>query len=117
MMQNRINKIAFADQSVKTAFDNLNSGKFEDKQLHAYLERAIMDLKENPRIGVGLHQKQWPKEYVKKYAINNLRKYDLPNGWRLIYTLKGNQIEIVSILIEWFTHKEYERRFHYKKHW
>ena len=43
-----------------------------------------------------------------------MRKCNLPDGWRLVYTLAGNEIEIISILLEWFSHKEYERRFGYK---
>jgi hypothetical protein len=35
---------------------------------------------------------------VQKYCINNLRKYDLPNGWRLLYTIKGNEIEITDVI-------------------
>jgi hypothetical protein len=55
----------------------------------------------------------WPKGYSTKHNINSLYKYDLPNGWRLIYTVKGSQLEILSIIIEWFDHKGYERRFKY----
>ncbi|MGI0135174.1 MAG: hypothetical protein ACREBW_09485 [Candidatus Micrarchaeaceae archaeon] len=54
-----------------------------------------------------------PKIYMQKYGVNNLRKYNLPHGWRLVYSLKGSEIEIIAIILEWFTHKEYERRFNY----
>ena len=50
---------------------------------------------------------------MKKYEINNLWKYNLPNGWRLIYTVKASSVEIVSIILEWSDHKSYERRFGY----
>lgn len=92
----------------------MKSGKFEDKQLANEIEGAINALKENPLRGVKIERRLWPKEYVKKYGIDNLRKYDLRNGWRLLYTLAGNQIEIVAILLEWMDHKAYERRFWYK---
>lgn len=36
------------------------------------------------------------------------------SGWRLIYTISGNKIEIVSIILEWMDHKSYERRFGYR---
>lgn len=65
-------------------------------------------------IGIQIPKRLFPKEYVIKYKINNLWKYDLPDGWRLIYTLNPlNQVEILSVILEWFNHKEYERRFHY----
>lgn len=60
-----------------------------------------------------ISEKLWPNEYIKKYKITNLWKYDLPDGWRLIYTIESNKIKIVSIILEWFDHKNYERKFNY----
>ena len=113
MKDDRIKKVVFIDGQVYKSFLELKSGKFEEKELASYIERAIKDLKENPLIGIKIQSKLWPKEYIQKFSITNLRKYDLPNGWRLIYTLEGTRIEIVSIILEWFSHKEYERRFKY----
>lgn len=45
--------------------------------------------------------------------LTNLWKYDLPDAWRLIYTIKEDEIKILSIILEWFDHKEYERKFNY----
>jgi Txe/YoeB family toxin of Txe-Axe toxin-antitoxin module len=112
-MPERISRVSFADVSLKKAFESLKDGKHEDKQLANFILRAIKDLKENPLCGIKIPSKLWPKEYIKKYEITNLRKYDLPDGWRLIYTIEGNELEIISILIEWFNHKEYEKRFGY----
>jgi len=50
---------------------------------------------------------------IKKYKISNLWKYDLTNGWRLIYTIESDEIRIISIILEWFDHKNYEKRFGY----
>ena len=111
----RIKGIAFIDPSLKKAFEELKSGKYEEQQLAGFLNRAIEDLMQNPLCGIRIPSDQWPKEYIQKYRINNLRKYDLPNGWRLLYTIKGNEIEIISILIEWISHKGYERKFGYKR--
>jgi Txe/YoeB family toxin of Txe-Axe toxin-antitoxin module len=113
MNNDRIKRVAFGDESIRKAFAELKSGKFEEKKLASYIERAIDDLKINPLIGIALPRRLWPIIYIRKFSITNLRKYDLPNGWRLIYTLQGNEVEIVSIILEWFPHKEYERRFKY----
>ncbi len=46
--------------------------------------------------------------------MNNLWKYDLPDGWRIIYTITTpNKIEILAIILEWSDHKGYEKRFGY----
>ena len=113
LSDNRIRRVGFIDERTQKAFLELKSGRFEEKELASLIERAIKDLKENQLIGIAISRKLWPAEYVRKYSINNLRKYNLPNGWRLVYTLRGNEIEIVSIILEWFSHKDYERRFKY----
>ncbi len=114
MSDSRVKHVSFVDEKLLASFSELKSGKFEEKQLASYIERAIADLKENPLVGISVPMKLWPKEYIVKFKVNNLRKYDLPNGWRLVYTLKGNQVEIISVILEWFDHKNYEKRFGYK---
>ncbi|MBN2067597.1 MAG: hypothetical protein JW744_03970 [Candidatus Diapherotrites archaeon] len=111
----RARKIAFIDPSLKKAFEELKSGKYEDQQLASFLNRAMEDLMQDPLCGIRIPTDLWPKGYIQKYHINNLRKYDLPNGWRLLYTVRGNEVEIISILIEWISHKDYERKFGYKR--
>ena len=106
----RKKSVAFADANMKEAFEKLREGKFEDKE---FLQRAIEDLRSNPFCGIRIPSKLWPKEYVQKYNIDNLFKYNLPNAWRLMYSLRGSEIEIISIILEWTDHKEYERKFKY----
>lgn len=113
--QNRVKKVSFADKSLEKAFGDLQKGMFEERRLAGFLKRAMEDLLQDPLCGIKLPSDLWPKEYVQKFNINNLRKYDLPDGWRLLYTIRGNEIEIVSILLEWMRHKEYDRRFKYKR--
>ena len=105
--------VAFASEEIKHAFEELGKGKFEDLQLLGFLRRAIDDLKKNPLIGINIPKNLIPREYIVKFDVDNLRKYDLPNGWRLLYTIKGDDIMIISVLIEWLDHKNYERRFGY----
>lgn len=111
----RLKKIGFIESELKESFNKLKSGKNEDIELANYLNRAMDDLEKNEQTGLRVPSKLWPKEYIQKYNIKNLWKYDLPNGWRLLYTIRGNSIEIVSVLLEWITHKDYERKFGYKR--
>ena len=50
---------------------------------------------------------------MKNYEINNLYKYNLPNAWRLLYSLSGEEVELIAIVLGCFDHKEYERKFNY----
>ncbi|MFH1173816.1 MAG: hypothetical protein V1725_01650 [archaeon] len=84
-------------------------GTYDEKQLYHFITRAISDLKQNSTCGTKIPKRLWPKEY----QVTNLWKYDLPNAWRLPYTIESDGIVFVSIILEWFSHKEYERRFKY----
>ena len=112
MTEKRIH-IAFADISIKHAFEKLKEDKFEERKLSEFISRAINDLKKNPFCGTRIQKKIIPKEYIRKYGVTNLLKYDLPNAWRLLYTIKEDEVAIISIILEWLDHKEYERRFGY----
>jgi hypothetical protein len=48
-----------------------------------------------------------------KYKITNLWKLNLSRGWRLIYTLKSDDIAVYCIILDMFDHKGYEKRFRY----
>jgi len=105
--------VAFISQKIKEDFKKLEKGKFEDKKLYEFILRAIEDLKTNPLCGTKIPKNLWPANYIKNYSITNLWKYDLPNAWRLIYTIETDEIKIMSFILEWFDHKGYEKRFNY----
>jgi Txe/YoeB family toxin of Txe-Axe toxin-antitoxin module len=107
-------EIKFADEKLKRAFEKLKNSKSEEKLLYDWIVRAFQDLEKNAFCGVQISKKLIPKEYQQKYKIDNLWKYDLPNAWRLIYTIANSKICILSIILEWMSHKDYERRFNYK---
>ena len=106
-------KIVFADKQLKDAFDKLQNSKTEDKDIYRWLNRAFDDISENAFCGIQIPKKQIPKEYLKKYEIDNLWKYDLPKAWRLLYSVTRDEIVVIAIVLEWLPHKEYEKRFNY----
>jgi len=105
--------VAFANSSLEKDFESLENGRFEDKQLYDFIQRSINDLKKNPTCGVKIPKRLWPKRYVRLYKIANLWKYDLPNGWRLIYSILQDEVMIINLILEWFSHKDYEKKFSY----
>jgi len=106
-------EIQFIDSNLKKAYEELKFGTKDERDLYRFLTRAFKDIQENAFCGVQIPKKQIPKVYLKKYEIKNTWKYNLPNAWRLIYSIKGSNIIILSIIIEWMDHKSYERRFGY----
>ena len=103
-------KVVFISDELERNFNLLR----ENDPIKKGIIRAVNDLRENAFCGIQIPKKLFPKEYVQKYKINNLWKYDLPNGWRLLYTVTPeNEVELISAILEWFDHKNYERRFGY----
>jgi len=106
-------EIKFGDEKVQNSFEKLKHSKGESDRLYKWIVRAFEDLEENVFCGIQIPKRLIPKEYIEKYNPNNLWKYNLPNAWRLIYTVKNNEVSILSIILEWMDHKDYERRFGY----
>ena len=105
--------VAFITKKLRRDFELLKSGKFEDKKLYGSIEKAKSELKNDPQSGTKIQKDRWPKVYIKKYGLTNLWKFDLPNGWRLIYTIDTDEVRIVNIILEWFDHKSYNKKFKY----
>lgn len=71
-------------------------------------------LKKNPFAGDQIPKKQIPKKYVNKYGVENVWRIELANRWRLVYTITGNQIEIINFVMDIFGHRRYDKVFGYK---
>lgn len=106
-------EVHFVDEKLKKTFEELRDGTFEERKIHEWLIKAFSGIQQNAFCGIQIPKKLIPEEYVKKYEIKNLWKYNLPNAWRLLYSIEGNEIKIISIILEWMNHKEYERKFKY----
>ena len=103
-------KVVFISDKLEKDFNSLRDDDFIKKGII----RAIQDLKENSFCGIQVPKRLIPREYIQKYGINNLWKYDLPKGWRLLYNITAdNEVELISAILEWFDHKNYERKFKY----
>lgn len=106
----RKSSVVFADDKIEKEFNELNN----NDEIKKWIKRAITDIEQNAFCGIPIPKRLIPKEYIQKYGITNLWKYDLPNAWRLVYSITTpDKIEIVTIILEWFNHPEYERRFNY----
>ena len=106
----RPSKAVFVTDELERDFYSMK----ENDEIRMYIKRAIQDIQKNAFCGVQLPKRIIPKEYILKYRATNLWKYDLPDGWRLIYTITTpNKVEILAVILEWFDHKNYERRFGY----
>ena len=67
------NAVIFLDEDLEKAFNSLS----EDSPLRKSIKKAINDLKENAFCGERIRKELIPKEYIKRYNIDNLFWYSL----------------------------------------
>ena len=72
-------------------------------------------IKANPFYGNYIPKALIPQEYVSKYNARNLWRVELTGYWRLLYTIKGDQGEVICFILDIIDHKEYDKKFGYKK--
>ncbi len=111
-------------EEANEVFEELNKIVGEEKQkgvessFHQTLLRSIIRvrdlLKENPFAGDQVRKRQIPDKYIDAYDAENAWRIELANRWRLVYTITGNQVEIITFIMDIYDHKEYDKVFGYK---
>lgn len=111
MFQRPADSVIFAKKEMENEYLSLP----DENWLKIALKRTIEDLKENIFCGKPIRKKQIPNQYIKEYRISNLWWYPLSNGWRLVYSINTpiDTDEVIAMIIEFFNHKDYERRSGY----
>ena len=104
----RLNEIA--GQQIKEGKENT-----EEIQLLKSIKQKSEFLKANPFYGDNIPKKLIPEEYILNYNAKNLWRVELTNYWRMIYTIKGDQVEIVCFVLGIIDHEKYNKKFGYKK--
>jgi len=85
-----------------------------DKDLYDQIDRATDEIKENVFCGRNVKKKLIPKTIKQKYNFDNLWIYNLRSGWRLLYSITSeDKVEIFAIVLDWMSHKDYERLFNF----
>jgi len=111
-------RVVFSPEAEKI-YKYLNSkasiSKTERMILNA-LNKKLKLIKLNTHYGDPISKNLIPKEYKEKYDINNLFRVELPQFWRMLYTLTNNetQIEIIAFVLDILNHKQYNKKFGYK---
>jgi len=100
-------RVVFIDNSLEKSFNELD----ELDSIKKALVRAIETLKEDAFSGRNVKKNIIPKSLIKKYKLNNLWIYNLPDGWRMLYVLTSEEIQIIAVILDWMDHKDYERLF------
>lgn len=102
-------KIVFENEKVKKKYDLLR-GRKEMKWLLDSLDNAFAIIVRKPSSGTPIEKYRIPKD-LKRRGFDNIWKYNLASGWRLIYSVQGSKIKMLAIILEWLDHKKYQRKY------
>jgi hypothetical protein len=104
-------EIIFADRKLKSEYESLAKSA-EFGWLHKALSSAFSDIMGNPSAGVPLKKYRIPRS-LRSGSVDNLWKYDLPKGWRLLYSLSvdRSRISIMALILEWCDHGSYQKKY------
>ena len=75
------------------------------------IKNKIELVKQNPFYGDNVKTNLIPK----KYKVPNLWRVELTNYWRMLYTIRGDEVEIICFVLEIISHKDYDKIMGYKK--
>ena len=105
---NDLNKIVGEQRS-----QGITSSK--DITLLNAINRLFDVIVNNPFYGENAKKDLIPKEYRQKYDADNLFIADLPDYWRMIYTLESDEIEIIAFVLDIIDHDQYNKKFKFRK--
>ena len=115
MKQMRVRLSPEAEEVYKYINQHASTSKLERMILKA-VNQKIKLIKANSHYGDGIQKNLIPQEYMIKYGVTNLFRVELPNFWRMLYTLTAEgEIEIVAFILDIINHKTYDKKFGYKK--
>jgi hypothetical protein len=103
----------------REVFEYLNreAGRSKSERMILKSIRQKLDLiKLNSHFGNPIGKDKIPKDYKEKYGVVNLFRVELPNFWRMLYTLSegDTRIEIVAFVLDILDHDEYNKKFSYR---
>ncbi|MBR9698834.1 hypothetical protein GOV09_00050 [Candidatus Woesearchaeota archaeon] len=87
-----------------------------EKSILAAIKRKTELIKANPHYGNPISKRLIPKNYKEQYGITNLFRVELPNFWRMLYSLVDGEtkIEIIAFILDISDHRTYNKRFGYR---
>ena len=83
----------------------------EEIQLIRSIKQKIGFIKANPFYGDPIAKNLIPQEYKINYQAINLFRVELSQFWRMLYTLKGNEIKVIAFILDIIPHPKYNKKF------
>src|SRR3989344_2360065 len=101
-------RVVLVGQAKESYLELKNRNDSQAKTILRSFERIRDILKQNPQYGDPLKKELIPDKFIKQ-GITNLYRAELSNFWRMLYTLKGNKIEIFVLILTISDHPTYDK--------
>jgi mRNA-degrading endonuclease RelE of RelBE toxin-antitoxin system len=99
--------VRFFSRELEKEYESLEKA---DPELYNAISKAIGKLNVNRKAGQKIPVEQVSKRYVSLYGTRHFWKMKLSREWRLIYTIAGDQIRILTVILSWYKdHKKYAK--------
>jgi len=85
------------------------------EQLLDSINNAIRNIKADCYYGDLIPRKFISKATFQRYGTNKIFRVELIGYWRLLYTVVGDEVKIIALILEYMDHKKYNKIFGYKR--
>jgi plasmid maintenance system killer protein len=111
-------KIIFSEeaQEIYNSLEEQSKSSKQERMILDSLNTKLELIQKNPFYGDSIRKSRIPRYYKLKYSAKNLFRVELPQFWRMLYTMVNQEsdIEIIAFVLEVDDHKGYNKRFGYK---
>ena len=99
-----------AEEIFEYLLEESKKSKIEKSILRAIRDKAEL-IKLDRTYGNSIKKKEFPKKYFERYKITNLYRVELPNFWRMFYTLTPGEekVKIIAFVLDIIDHKDYDK--------
>jgi aromatic ring-opening dioxygenase LigB subunit len=84
-------------------------------QLLTSVNNAIKNLRTNAFHGNLIPRSYLSKNIIDKYGTDKIFRIELVGYWRLLYTVVGDETQIIALILEYMDHPTYDKLFGYRK--
>jgi hypothetical protein len=84
-------------------------------QLLLSINNAIQRLKADAFCGDLIPRRYLSKKVIARYGTDKVFRIGLAGYWRMLYTVVGDEAQIIAFILEYMDHPSYDRLFGYRK--
>jgi len=84
------------------------------EQLLNSINNALKNIKANYNYGDLIPRRLISKATFERYGTDKIFRVELVGYWRLLYTIIGDEIKIIALILEYMDHDQYNKIFGYK---